>query len=383
MGDELSNYDQRDSDLAVMREWYEAELTSERSLRLAAESRAEQAEREAALFANRSATMRGMSEHFKKQLAASEQKRQELERELERTETGGKLRALQVFETRLAAAGEAMSPGAVNLLREYQMELRPALSPPPQSDRAATEQAARCFQCGLSWETECRCPLPDPMCDPQGYADHIARDRRRNAGLHGAGASDQSDRARHIADLRPSYPLSIDAVGAGSWSLRDALSKLCEAADHLLRDHSCDVHGYEEIGAATRAGREYLVQSDRAEASGATSLGSGSAGAAVGNEAGTVAPVQWPPAKPDLDSSGASGAVCTCEFGGPVDVCKLHPRGDFGTGRSNPPAEASGAECDYCGGTDRYLVDRGGWREALPCPVDCTGRSKQSGESKP
>jgi hypothetical protein len=38
----------------------------------------------------------------------------------------------------------------------------------------------RCFQCNKFWETECECPMPDPMCDPDGYAEHIARDRRRN-----------------------------------------------------------------------------------------------------------------------------------------------------------------------------------------------------------
>lgn len=48
-----------------------------------AESRAEQAERDAALFANRSATMRGMSEHFKKQLAAAEARAEQAERELD------------------------------------------------------------------------------------------------------------------------------------------------------------------------------------------------------------------------------------------------------------------------------------------------------------
>jgi hypothetical protein len=42
------------------------------------------------------------------------------------------------------------------------------------------------------------------------------------------------------------------------WPLSDVLRRLCDAADHLLGDHNCDHHGYEEIGAARKAGRVIL-----------------------------------------------------------------------------------------------------------------------------
>jgi len=34
------------------------------------------------------------------------------------------------------------------------------------------------------------------------------------------------------------------------WPLRDVLKRLAEAATHLLREHDCDAHGYEEVGGA-------------------------------------------------------------------------------------------------------------------------------------
>jgi hypothetical protein len=41
----------------------------------------------------------------------------------------------------------------------------------------------------------------------------------------------------------------------GPWPLRDVLVKLADAADHLLNNHDCDGHGYEEIGYARDAAR--------------------------------------------------------------------------------------------------------------------------------
>jgi hypothetical protein len=34
------------------------------------------------------------------------------------------------------------------------------------------------------------------------------------------------------------------------WPLRDVLKKLADAADHLLSNHDCDLHGYEEVSHA-------------------------------------------------------------------------------------------------------------------------------------
>lgn len=49
------------------------------------------------------------------------------------------------------------------------------------------------------------------------------------------------------------------------WPLFEVLRRLCDAADHLLRDHDCDVHGYEGIGLARDAGRAIVqrVQGSR------------------------------------------------------------------------------------------------------------------------
>jgi hypothetical protein len=49
-------------------------------------------------------------------------------------------------------------------------------------------QTARCWQCRRLWETECECPMPDPMVDPDGYAEYIERDHRRGARKEAADA---------------------------------------------------------------------------------------------------------------------------------------------------------------------------------------------------
>jgi hypothetical protein len=41
-----------------------------------------------------------------------------------------------------------------------------------------------------------------------------------------------------------------------TYSAVSCLLKLCEAASHLLCDHNCDCHGYEEINHALRKGRQ-------------------------------------------------------------------------------------------------------------------------------
>jgi hypothetical protein len=42
------------------------------------------------------------------------------------------------------------------------------------------------------------------------------------------------------------------------WPLYDVVAKLIEATEHLLNDHSCDRHGYEEFRTAVIKGKEYL-----------------------------------------------------------------------------------------------------------------------------
>jgi len=51
----------------------------------------------------------------------------------------------------------------------------------------------------------------------------------------------------------------VDLLGLDtSWPLDDVLTKLCDAADHLLKDHDCDAHGWELVGSARDAGRAIL-----------------------------------------------------------------------------------------------------------------------------
>ena len=44
------------------------------------------------------------------------------------------------------------------------------------------------------------------------------------------------------------------------WPLTDVLSRLADAADHLLNDHGCDEHGYEEVGYARDAARRMVAR---------------------------------------------------------------------------------------------------------------------------
>jgi len=44
------------------------------------------------------------------------------------------------------------------------------------------------------------------------------------------------------------------------WPITDVLAKLSDAADHLLRDHACDQHGYEDVAAARDAARAALAR---------------------------------------------------------------------------------------------------------------------------
>jgi len=50
-------------------------------------------------------------------------------------------------------------------------------------------------------------------------------------------------------------------LGADSpWPLSEVLTRLADAADHLLRDHDCDTYGWEGITVARDAARRYAAQ---------------------------------------------------------------------------------------------------------------------------
>lgn len=43
------------------------------------------------------------------------------------------------------------------------------------------------------------------------------------------------------------------------WSLSDVLEKLADGADHLLADHDCDAHGWEQLAEASAVARKYIA----------------------------------------------------------------------------------------------------------------------------
>lgn len=88
-------------------------------------------------------------------------------------------------------------------------------------------------------------------------------------------ATREADRLRHGVPVEGDYvcpdALRADAAETrirrieafmaldGPWPTTDVLRKLADAADHMLRDHSYDVHGHELIAAARDAARGRLA----------------------------------------------------------------------------------------------------------------------------
>lgn len=75
--------------------------------------------------------------------------------------------------------------------------------------------------------------------------DRIRKGDHRGASPH----LDPTIANRALAALRLDQP----------WSLHAVLTRLCDAADHLLHHHGCDTHGHEGIALARDAGREILA----------------------------------------------------------------------------------------------------------------------------
>jgi len=44
-----------------------------------------------------------------------------------------------------------------------------------------------------------------------------------------------------------------------AWPPRDVVAKLVESTEHLLQVHDCDHQGWEEVDAALRVAKEYLL----------------------------------------------------------------------------------------------------------------------------
>lgn len=56
------------------------------------------------------------------------------------------------------------------------------------------------------------------------------------------------------------YRAAVLTNGATPYPLLDVLRILADAADHLLKDHNCDIHGWEETHEAACAAREIIAE---------------------------------------------------------------------------------------------------------------------------
>ena len=96
--------------------------------------------------------------------------------------------------------------------------------------------------------------LPDrsgAMHDPLEVAEWLDGMGDRSGEAIGESFHDAADVMRGLV-ARASIVAGTEAT---PWPLADVLDKLAAAADHLLRDHDCDAHGYEGILAARDAAR--------------------------------------------------------------------------------------------------------------------------------
>lgn len=65
--------------------------------------------------------------------------------------------------------------------------------------------------------------------------------------------------------IQPHTP-PLDAGGATAtiydscWPPRDVVQTLADAADHLMKDHDCDQHGWERVGFAVKVARAFLAE---------------------------------------------------------------------------------------------------------------------------
>jgi hypothetical protein len=53
--------------------------------------------------------------------------------------------------------------------------------------------------------------------------------------------------------------LLVETQNDQPWPVAQIVERLADAADHLMRDHDCDAHGYESVCAARDAGRAWLA----------------------------------------------------------------------------------------------------------------------------
>lgn len=102
------------------------------------------------------------------------------------------------------------------------------------------EVAAQCLHCMPREELEALCV---------GLSDAV----------EGRTRSLQDIRA-DLADQRVHQQSDGEWGAHGNWPLPDVLTKLADAVEHLLKDHDCDMHGYEQLSYAIPAARWYATR---------------------------------------------------------------------------------------------------------------------------
>jgi|SRR5208283_615451 len=77
-------------------------------------------------------------------------------------------------------------------------------------------------------------------------------------GLADRSQADTGESLHDAADVVRAMRYQLYAALGEPWPLYDVLTRLADAADHLLRDHDCDTHGHEGIKEASEAARRIL-----------------------------------------------------------------------------------------------------------------------------
>jgi hypothetical protein len=85
---------------------------------------------------------------------------------------------------------------------------------------------------------------------------------KTNASVFAECASKWKDRMQKAEQEREAMRTALGL--ADVWPLRDVLTKLCEAVDHMKEAHHCDTHGHEQFYHALAAGNRLIPLIDAA-----------------------------------------------------------------------------------------------------------------------
>jgi hypothetical protein len=124
--------------------------------------------------------------------------------------------------------------------------------------RAELAEAALVEERGRTWQAWERCAKAEDsyawMIDraARGLSGTPSLDAYRELGERAA----RAESARDLAFVR----LTLAEHADRPWPVVRIVERLADAADHLMRDHDCDAHGYESVCAARDAAREWLKE---------------------------------------------------------------------------------------------------------------------------